>query len=100
MRRDLEKTRRVALAPKTRMAGDAPFGGMNEEDRLAFIREGKAVKMKGRAVLRSLLKNVDKLANRLSHLVWEFEKGALNRTRIKAILQDSLQHLPAYEKHE
>lgn len=97
VRRETHDSRTLAL--KTPSTGPT----LTDADRVEFMRAGTAARAalrdkaeiaRAHRALVARLDLVDTLANRLSHVVGEYEKNTINGVRISAILADSQQHLP------
>jgi hypothetical protein len=101
LRTTLDLVRREVLETRQLAMQTSNTGATTHEQRLQFMRSGKASRksLSDRHKLDhqdivARLELVDALANRLSHVVWEYDKEAINGVRICAILADSRQHLP------
>jgi hypothetical protein len=97
VRRETHESRTLAL----KIPSTGPT--LSDTERVEFLRAGttaraalndKAEIARAHRALVARLDLVDTLANRLSHVVGEYEKNTINGVRISAILADSQQHLP------
>ncbi|KAH3743427.1 hypothetical protein Pelo_15188 [Pelomyxa schiedti] len=97
--RELLDTVRKDVAP-TRVATVSPYRGASCEDFILLLRQVQqtcsAQLILSRAQLISGLDIIDILADRLSHVVNDYEQHQMTDVRVNAILGDSRQHLPTY----
>eukprot|EP00005_Dracoamoeba_jomungandri_P004295 CAMPEP_0174258760 /NCGR_PEP_ID=MMETSP0439-20130205/7696_1 /TAXON_ID=0 /ORGANISM="Stereomyxa ramosa, Strain Chinc5" /LENGTH=1072 /DNA_ID=CAMNT_0015342387 /DNA_START=177 /DNA_END=3391 /DNA_ORIENTATION=- len=85
---------------EARQVACAPFHGVginSIDQQLEFLQKGKSVHLGAggfRKKIQLQLQHIDTLADRLSHVVWNFERNCINSVQINAILGESRQHLP------